>query len=402
MRFLFYSHDGMGLGHARRQLAIASALVEMAPNARVLLATSIDEASNFGLPSNVDTLKLPGLRKVANDQYCSRRLGLPGAEIRKVRSALLQAAVTSFSPDVILVDKQPFGAEGELRATLETAKATGTRAVLGLRDILDEPATVLHEWLSAGMQEGIEEFYDRVLIYGEQAIFDPVAAYRFKPALVERMQFCGYVVNARAAWRPGEGSMLSALRPAQVHPVMATTGGGEDGFSLLESFIQAARGAPWSGLAVTGPLLNHLQFEMLQRLASDSGVSLLAFVCGLPDYFHQIRCLVCMGGYNTLTEAAMNGIPVVCVPRIVPRSEQLLRAQRFERLGLLRLIHPAQLTAYELRRAIQLAMQTSRQDLLQRAKTAMRFDGATRAAETLLELACRAKYSRRNLEQLAV
>src|SRR5262249_27610349 len=71
----------------------------------------IDEVSNFGLPSNVDTLKLPGLRKVADNHYCSRRLGLPGEDIRKVRSALLEATVTSFRPNVILVDKQPFGAE---------------------------------------------------------------------------------------------------------------------------------------------------------------------------------------------------------------------------------------------------------------------------------------------------
>jgi hypothetical protein len=41
MRFLFYSHDGYGLGHTCRNLAIARALTELAPRASVLLATGI-------------------------------------------------------------------------------------------------------------------------------------------------------------------------------------------------------------------------------------------------------------------------------------------------------------------------------------------------------------------------
>ena len=43
MRFLFYSHDGLGLGHTRRHIAVASALVEMAPGSSVLLATGADD-----------------------------------------------------------------------------------------------------------------------------------------------------------------------------------------------------------------------------------------------------------------------------------------------------------------------------------------------------------------------
>jgi len=63
MRFFFYSHDGMGLGHVRRHIAIAAALHEAAPEIQILLATSVDEVASLGLPPNVDTLKLPGLRK---------------------------------------------------------------------------------------------------------------------------------------------------------------------------------------------------------------------------------------------------------------------------------------------------------------------------------------------------
>src|SRR6266436_3178632 len=100
MRFFFYSHDGMGLGHVRRNIAIAAALHEAAPEAQVLLATSIDEVASLGLPPNVDTLKLPGLRKIGNSEYSSRRLGIPTADMRGLRSALLCESVKRFRPKV--------------------------------------------------------------------------------------------------------------------------------------------------------------------------------------------------------------------------------------------------------------------------------------------------------------
>ena len=93
MRFFFYSHDGMGLGHVRRHIAIAAALHETAPNVQVLLATSVNEVVGLGLPPNVDTLKLPSLRKITNKEYAPRRLGIPSGEMRSLRSGLLREAV---------------------------------------------------------------------------------------------------------------------------------------------------------------------------------------------------------------------------------------------------------------------------------------------------------------------
>src|SRR5215831_5631478 len=127
MRFFFYSHDGMGLGHVRRQIAIAAALRELEPNAQVLLATSVDDVAGLGLPPNVDTLKLPGLRKIANGDYSGRRLGIPKSQLRSFRSAVLRAAVEAFRPDAVLVDKHPFGVKGELTPALMAAKSRGSR-----------------------------------------------------------------------------------------------------------------------------------------------------------------------------------------------------------------------------------------------------------------------------------
>jgi predicted glycosyltransferase len=385
-RFLFYSHDGMGLGHTRRNLAIAAALVDLCPEALVLLASSTDEAHRLGLPARVEVLKLPGLRKTANDEYQSRRLPVHTDEIRELRASLLQAAVKSFRPAVVLVDKHPFGARGEFRAGLKTLKENGGRAVLGLRDILDEPAVVRREWAAHRLQERIGEFYDRIFVYGDRSVFDPVTEYGLPRHVERRVRFCGYVVNRD---RPSPAEVPEELRRAcrQGPIVLATTGGGEDGFALLEAFIAAAAAAPWRGVAIAGPMTPEDDLALLHAQAERAGVILHPFIPRLPTLFASLEALVCMGGYNTLAEAALHAVPTVCVPRVAPRSEQLIRARAFERLGLLRLLHPGELNPASLGAAIGAMRATPRAGVRERVEGSLNFDGARAAAQELLALA---------------
>ena len=359
-RFLLYSHDGFGLGHTRRHVAIAAALTELAPQSSVLLASGADDIYRLGLPPRVEALKLPGLRKVANGQYQSRRLGIPTAEIRALRAALLETAVKSFHPDVVLVDKHPLGASGEFTDALAAVKQSGGRAVLGLRDILDERPTVLSEWNSGNVLECIDGCYDLVLVYGERAVFDPVLEYQFSRSIADRTRFCGYVLN-REDSLAGVGSLPPLGLNTDPRPlVVATAGGGEDGFFLLETFIRAAESAPWRGVAVAGPMTPEHELRTLLDLATESNVALHSFLPNLAALFRAAAALVSMGGYNTLIEALATGVPIACVPRISPRREQQLRAQAFERLGLLRALQPEQLSVETLRQAVQAVMRVPR------------------------------------------
>src|SRR5438876_7018515 len=122
-RVLLYSHDGLGLGHTRRHWAVARALSELAPAASILLAVGADEVTRLDLPPAIEILKLPGLRKLSNEQYAPRRLRISESEILALRSALLHAAVKAYRPTVVLVDKHPFGVKGEFRAGLEELPA---------------------------------------------------------------------------------------------------------------------------------------------------------------------------------------------------------------------------------------------------------------------------------------
>ncbi len=387
-RFLFYSHDGLGLGHTRRNLAIARAITRRSPEACVLLATGAEEVNRYELPERVEVLKLPGIRKEANERYSARRLPIPASDILKLRSALLLGATRSFRPGVMLVDKHAFGASGEFHAALEAVRSQAGRSVLGLRDILDEPAAVAQEW-GKGHFARILDYYDEVLVYGDRAVFDAAVEYDFPSAMAERTHFCGYVVNDAVSAYAIETveATLRTARECGRPVVLATTGAGEDGFPLFDAFLRAAEGAPWQGLLVCGSRLPEGEYQKLVPLAEKAGVRVQRFLPDLPHVLASMDAMVCMGGYNTLVEAIAAAVPTVCIPRTVPRQEQLIRALGFERLGLLHTLLPEDLGVDILRRKVEEVLRVQRDGLGARVRAAIKLDGADRAAERLIGLA---------------
>jgi predicted glycosyltransferase len=381
-RFILYSHDGCGLGHLRRNLAIAAALTDAAPDASVVLLTGCIELGTEGLAPNVEIVSLPSLRKLGNGRYGARRLPLSPTELRNIRAGIIRTAVESFRPDVLLIDKHPMGVRGELCPALRSLPEWGGRAVLGLRDILDDPGTVRREWIHDGVVEFTEAHCDRLLIYGNPDVFDFAGEYGLPASLALRAHHCGYVVHPDAARR------VALAPPRSRRPrVLATAGGGEDGRRLLETFARAARGAVWDAVMVAGPQSSTADQGALRAMAAAAGVEFHGAVDNLPDWLPRVDALVSMGGYNTLSEALSLGTPTVCVPRAHPRTEQLIRARSFAELDLLRLVEPERLSPELLRSEVTALLARDRREIAARAHATLGFGGAQVAATALLELA---------------
>ena len=378
-RFMFYSHDGIGLGHVRRNLAVARALTHADASASVLVATSIDEVHDLGLGPNVDVLRLPGLRKIGKDGYAATRLPMELGAMIALRSELLTSAVRGFRPAVLLSDRHPLGIGGELEGALEALRAQGGRAILGLRDIIDEPVATRAEFRERGMAGALSAYYDEVFVYGQAAILDPRLVYGLGGGEARSMTFCGYVVAPTAPTH----RIAGGHRPI----VLATTGGGEDGGRILEAFIAASTGAPWRAIAVAGPQAATRERDRLEGLAQAAGVEFLTFVPSLGSLLGSVDALVSMGGYNTLAEALTSGTPIVCVPRTRPRLEQAIRAHAFAARGLLEVIDPDDLSAERMREAVERALLRSRDQVGRDVRRVLEFDGARRAADRLLALA---------------
>ncbi|MEJ7763963.1 MAG: hypothetical protein WKF86_00540 [Acidimicrobiales bacterium] len=379
MRALLYSHDGVGLGHLRRNLAIAGALLEREPDAAVLLAHGSETFGSLRMPPGADGLRLPGLCKDTGGGYAARRLALGGDEILRLRAAVLAAAVDSFQPHVLLADKHPNGASGELLPALEVLHDQGGAAVLGLRDVLDDPARVRADWARHDLSGAVARHHQAVLVYGRPEVFDPIAASRLDVG--PRTWFCGYVTGPVPASPPDptEGDALPL--------VLATVGGGEDGAELLACALEAADGAPWRTVVVCGPLADPAGRRRLEARADEVGAELLSHVADLGPWLDRAAVAVTMGGYNTLLEALVRGVGVVCVPRVAPRLEQLVRARAFADRGLLELVPPDRLSPGALRSAVARQLGGERAARAVAAREALGFDGAAVAAAHLVRLA---------------
>lgn len=386
-RFLLYSHDGVGLGHARRNLNLAAALTAQCPDASVLVATGAEDLDLFRPAGTIDVLRLPGIQKLGADRYGARRLPVHESVVHDLRAGLLKAAVERFQPDVVVADKHPGGLNGELVPALEAQRAAGGRAALGLRDVLDEPAQVQRDWQCSGGAGHVERLHDLVLVYGQRDILDPIAQGGLPAVVAERAWYCGYVTDVVHLHEP-PGRRERPL-------VVGTAGGGSDGAPLLRALLQAARGARWELHVVTGPQLVTAERTDLEMLAARSGARVSTLVQRLGDRVADADALVCMGGYNSLTEAMAAAVPTVCVPRVSPRREQLVRVRGFADRGLVRMLAPERLTAGELREQVELAVRTDRAALTARIRATVDLGGARRAATVMLELAASARVARR-------
>jgi predicted glycosyltransferase len=171
----------MGLGHLRRNLALAAALREGPDDPQVLVVTGAAEAGRFALPPGVDLLTLPGVAKHTDGTYRSRRWSTPLEAVVDLRRAVLTAGLEAFAPDLLVVDKVAHGFAGELAPALARLRGAGTRLVLGLRDVLDGPAAAAAEWRRLRTTEALRIYYDEVWVYGDERVSDLAADCRIPP-----------------------------------------------------------------------------------------------------------------------------------------------------------------------------------------------------------------------------
>ena len=83
------------------------------------------------------------------------------------------------------------------------------------------------------------------------------------------------------------------------------------------------------------------QQEFHERCDALPNVEILSFDSHLELLMVKATAVVAMGGYNTFCEILTLDKPSLIIPRSVPRQEQLIRAERAVRLGLVSMLDPA-------------------------------------------------------------
>ena len=330
MRIALYSHDALGLGHLRRNLAIARAL--SGRGASTLLVTGVREAGAFPAPRGVDYLTLPGWAKDGHGGYRPRHLDMTTQSLVTLRAETMRVALRAFAPDVLIVDKHPLGLDGELVPALDALHEQGTRCILGLRDVLDQPERARREWVAARSEEAVRDRFDAVWIYGDPRVYDLVERCSLGPAVRERARYTGYLGSGRSA--PAAAESRTGRRLA-----LCMVGGGEDGFALAEAFAQAPMPPATDGMVVTGPRMPAAQRRALRRKAGRQ-VEVVDFLPAPDRVIDRADVVVSMGGYNTVCELLARDKRTLIVPRVAPRLEQLIRSRCLGRRRVVDVVHP--------------------------------------------------------------
>ena len=328
---LMYSHDTYGLGHIRRTMAIANHL--RGTNTNILILTGSPIAGRFALPSQVDFVRIPGMIKKTNDEYRSLSIKIEDQQALSIRTNIILATAQTFKPDLFIVDKEPLGLKREVLPTLAWLKEGKPRArtVLGLRDILDDPEVIVKDWRDRDIYSSLSSLYDEIWVYGNQEVYDPVSLYQFPEAIKDRVVFTGYIprIKKRANVRK------KVRRRYRILPhdtfVLVTTGGGGDGFDVLDQFIDMhdyfPTTLPFKSLIITGPFMPKRKREEIKKRGKVYGIKTLPFHSRLEELMQAADLVISMGGYNTICEILTQQTPALIIPRETPRQEQLIRAQ---------------------------------------------------------------------------
>jgi predicted glycosyltransferase len=344
-RIAFYSYDEQGLGHVRRSVAIARAVSTARPaSTAMLLIAGAREAGLLRLPAGTDTLALPA---PTTDFTGGRRrpsLGLDVEGTVRVRARALRSALAAYRPHALVVDRLPLGVHDELGESVGTLREMGTRLVLGLRDVLDDPAHVAAEWERSDAIAVLRRSYDAIWAYGDPRVYDAAAEYRLPADVRALVRHTGYLARRPAA--ADAEALRRELRLPAGRLAVCLLGGGDDGAALAQAFAGAVLPDRTSGVLVTGPFMGRRARADVRAIARGrDDLVIRRFVPDASGLAALADDVVAMGGYNTTCEILAAGARALVVPRTAPSREQLIRARRLAALGAIDVLEPTALSA---------------------------------------------------------
>ena len=341
-----YSHDTFGLGHLRRNLAIATHLLRRSRPFSALLLTGSPVVESWPMPAGLQVQAMPPVVKTGAEEYASRDGSFSFATVKARREAVILESVVRYRPDVFLVDHAPAGMKGELLEALAFMREAmpETRIVLGLRDILDSAQTVRSLWREQNVYQLLDIAYDHILVYGSRHLFDLVHEYAIPASIASKIRYCGYIARNDSKVVSTIDRLKEASATSNRPVILVTAGGGGDGYPLLSAYLRALERIPYNvaqSIVIPGPLMAIEEQRALELAAAQRpDVRIILFTTELAELIRSSDLVVSMAGYNTTAEILVAQKPAILVPRGAPRMEQRLRATLLSNLGLAWAIQP--------------------------------------------------------------
>jgi predicted glycosyltransferase len=362
-KILFYCQNLLGMGHLVRTTELIWAL---AKDFQVCLMDGGQKVAGFELPPSVAVVQLPILQVVVSESnQVSKQLQVVGstmtlAEAKEFRKQLLIQTYDQFQPDCLITEGYPFSKNMalafEMEPLLAHVKQSGypTQIICSLRDIIMVKEFTDRTWEEQRRCAFADQYYDAILLHS-----DPLV-HRFEDNLTQQVDlncpihYTGYVVQSEP-----DVELPVADRTLHNHPaptIVVSVGGGRLGHDLLESMIQAAsllaEKIPHRIIMFAGPLMEEAQYDrFMQHSQGLSNLALRRFTPNLMAFLQQADLSISLGGYNTTMNLLKTGVRAMIYPSNKDR-EQAIRAEKLEKLDLLKVLAPDDLESTQLAQSI--------------------------------------------------
>ena len=336
---LFYCQHSLGMGHLVRSFALAR---QLGRDFHVVFLNGGLLPVGQRAPEDIEIVNLPPLG-IGNLESCSplvSRGEIDNVEVAKQeRRRLILQSFHHFEPAVIAIELFPFGRKkfaDEILPLLEAAHAKAAMRpviVCSLRDILvgNRRDQQRHDDRAS---ELVNRYFDAVLVHSDAAFSCIEESFHPNQPLAVPVCYTGFISTASKAHKAVE----------RERRVLVSAGGGIVGAPLFRAAL-AAHEILWAQqrlpmTIVTGPFLPENEWSELQQLSAGlSGLTLKRSLPELGPLMRSVSLSVSQCGYNTAMDILASGVAASVVPFAEQREdEQLKRAQRLEKLGLMRLL----------------------------------------------------------------
>jgi hypothetical protein len=236
---------------AARALALARAVLRREPEATCVLAAR-GVAPVTDAPLGLAVLELPALARASEGE--AEPAQVRGPQAARVGLRLLTDLALSFQPDVVVVDRDPLGALGELATALAalSAMAPPPRTWLAMDDL--DLIRVSRRPRALRALERTAGRYGALLVFGEADACAPFVTRALAAARVPTVAYAGYGGFAPAgtpAWSSHvAGSRRTVVAPAGLVPGLALGAGSFDRAVAGADLVVAAPDHPAVALAL--------------------------------------------------------------------------------------------------------------------------------------------------------
>jgi predicted glycosyltransferase len=330
---LIYAHDGRGLGHASRSIAVGMAVRRLYPEIKLLFLTGSRMVSQLVDHVPLDWVKLPAYQTKVVDGVSTGQssfINFADTDLGVCRSRIIEHLIGVLRPRCILADHTPQGKHKELVPSLIATRDTDTTWVLGVRGWV---GSVPQVWSDIA-KKLFSAHYKHLLWYGDSRLLGKDQMETLKNHFTIQPLETGYVcrISELDQWPSPQHNTDNDIAGVVSIPWL-----GEDSEHIIKELFHALdKIGPQYGKwrIFVGSPENFSNQKWIQNVFSK-----LPFCKVSPadeQYRHALlkaKTAVIYGGYNSLTDIFYANIPAVVLLRGMQDEEQQAHMTRLRLLS---------------------------------------------------------------------